>query len=238
MLICMCVYCTEENGKLKYFKQTLESLSKTVDWTKHRLIVIDNSPGGEPLIRVEGLWGNKSWLLLKPKENLGTARGINLALKERLPDEVCCKCDDDVTWDEIGWADKLEDTIKANPQLGILGLRRGDVYGKFTQDGDLLYCDDIMGTCTALSPALLDKVGRYVQISDRYGFDDSILAARSLAAGFKNAFLKDVRINHLDEGGTDYTEWKKQEASYYLQEAGTLIDMIRKGKVSYYYPFE
>lgn len=235
----MCVYCTEENGKLKYLKECLESLASTISG-KHRVILINNSKFEEAkdFLNQFCVYGMPDWKLIHSIENIGTARGINLALELRLPDEVCCKCDDDITWDETGWADKLEDTIKANPQLGILGLRRDDVYGKFTEDGDLIYCDDIMGTCTALSPALLDKVGRYVQISDRYGFDDSILAARSLAAGFKNAFLKGVRINHLDEGGTDYTEWKKQEASYYLQEAGTLIDMIRKGKVSYYYPFE
>lgn len=234
----MCVYATEENDKLKYVRETFENLARTVDWGKHRLFVINNSQYQPAIDFLSSSYWNGAFDenigVRHLPENIGTARGINLALRERRTAEVCCKCDDDVAWDEYGWADKLEETININPQLGILGLKRDDVYGEMIEEGDLLYCKDIMGTCTALSPLLLDKVGYYVQ-NGVYGFDDVLMSARSLAAGFKNAFLKDVRVTHLDEGGTEYTEWKKREAGIYLGEVSMMCEMYLNGKLDYYY---
>jgi hypothetical protein len=91
-----------------------------------------------------------------------------------------------------------------------------------------------MGTCTAFNPALLDKVGVMVQPSN-YGFDDVLMSVRSIAAGFKNAFLHKIKITHLDDGKNPYCDWKKREAGVNLQEVSHLCDMIRSGQLSYYY---
>ncbi|KKL70068.1 hypothetical protein LCGC14_2108670, partial [marine sediment metagenome] len=42
-LIGMAVHSTPENNRLQYTKRTLESLERTVDWDKHRLIIVDNN---------------------------------------------------------------------------------------------------------------------------------------------------------------------------------------------------
>lgn len=234
-LLISCWYCTEENGKLKYAKECLDSLIKTVDLTKHRLIIINQNSCVEAMDFLYLLSKQVGITVLKLNQNIGTARGINLGLQMREPNELCIKLDDDLIWHKKGWVEKMEKVIAEHPEIGIIGLKRDDITNPIIEDGNILYCDDIMGTCTGLNPLLLDKIGYYMQCSDKYGFDDTLISVRSLAAGFKNAFLKDVKITNLDEGGTEYTEWKKKEAGVYLQEVGTMCEMIKDGKLPYFY---
>jgi len=236
VLIGMCCYCTQENGKLKYLQQTLDSLLTTVDLKKHELIIIQNDQNQETSVLINKyLDYDLNIQIIYTGENLGTARGINLALKQRKEGQFFIKCDDDWTTTHIGWVEEMLTQIEENPQIGILGLKRDDVYGEFVEDGELLWGHDIFGTCTMLNPKMIDKIGYYVQPSETYGFDDSILSVRSIAAGFRNAFMKNIKIVNLDEGGTEYTEWKKQEAGFYLQEASIYMNKIKKGELSYYY---
>lgn len=231
-LLAMCSYSTPENGKLAYLKQTLNSLAKTVNFDKHRLIIINNSQwdvASEYLKEADTL----PFTLIEPGENLGTARGINLALRERQHGEPFCKLDDDWATEAKGWVDDMVRVLCEHPEIGILGLKRDDVYGELIEDGELLWNSDIMGTCTMYQPDMIERIGGVVQFS-QYGFDDSIYSVRSEAAGFRNAFMKNIRITNLDEGGTEYTEWKKREASVYLQEASIYMEMIKDGRISYY----
>ncbi len=239
-LIALCVFCTEENGKLKYLKETLGSLFDTVDFfNTHRLIIINNSQYQPTIDWLNAFKDpNLNWTVLHQSKNLGTAEGINLALKQRNPGEYVVKCDDDLTWCSSGWVEEMERVVTEHPEIGILGLRRDDVYGELIEDGELLWNKDIMGTCTMYNPAMLDKVGRLVQCSPQYGYDDCIYSVRSIAAGFKNAFMKNIKIINLDEGGTEYTEWKKREAGLYASEVASLMQLIENGELSYFYPFE
>lgn len=235
-LIAICCHDTEENDRTKYTKETLRSLVETVDWSKgHELYIIDNSSCGETKAFLKDVQNKLKFKLITCSENVGTAKGINLALTQRKPNQVCIKMDNDVVVHQSDWVEEMEEIIAQNAQIGILGLRRDDVYGDFVQVGNLQYGDDIMGTCTALNPLLLDKVGYYFQHSKNYGFDDSNMSVRSIAAGFRNAFLPHIKITHIDTGGTVYTEWKKQEAAIWLQEASIAHDLIRRGVISYYY---
>ena len=234
-LIAMCIYATEENDKLKYVKECLKSLVDTVDLKKHWLVIINNNSYREATDYLyEFIKNNDVAGFHNMKTNLGTAGGINLAIKDRLPNQMVIKTDDDLTWGDSGWVEKLEEVIFSDKNIGICGLKRDDVYGNLDKQGDLWYNDDIFGTCTAYNPKLLDKVGYLVQPS-LYGFDDVLVSARSVASGFKNCFRVDIPITNLDEGGTEYTEWKKREAGVYLQEVGILCDMYKSGKLDVYY---
>lgn len=246
-MIAMCAYCTEENKKLKYLKTCIESLLKTVDLGKHRLIIINQNSTAETKKYLQGLDISKNNIqLIHLSKNIGTSDGINMALKQRISGEVCVKSDEDLAWETEGWLDELTETIENNPEIGILGLKRGDVWQRpdhenptyrTKMEGNLEICDDIFGTCTAYNPLLLDKVG-YLRQPSLYSFDDVILSVRSIAAGFKNAFLPHIKITNLDEGGTPYTEWKKREANTYLQEVHIMCNLIIQGKLSYYYDGE
>lgn len=239
MLIAITIYDTEENGRLELTKQCLASLADTVDLSKHRLYLVNNASckASETFLRAY-VRKHRTAILINLSENIGTARGINMALRFRGEGENCIKSDNDLTWGVSGWVDEMERVLDEHPEIGILGLKREDVYGTFVQDGELLWSEDIFGTCTAYSARLLNKVGGLVQVSPRYGFDDSIMSVRAIAAGFRNAFLPDIPITNLDTGGSPYTDWKKREAGIYLAEAGILMNLIKEGKVSYYYPFE
>lgn len=232
-LLAMCSYSTPENGKLAYLKQTLNSLAKTVNFDKHRLIIINNSQW-DVVSKYLNEVGTIPFTLIEPGENLGTARGINLVLRERQHGEPFLKMDDDLTWHNAGWVDDMVRVLCEHPEIGILGLKRDDVYGELIEDGELLWNSDIMGTCVMFQPDMIERIGGLVQFSEKYGYDDTIYSVRSEAAGFRNAFMKNIRITNLDEGGTEYTEWKKREASVYLQEASIYMEMIKDCRISYY----
>lgn len=234
-LIAMCVYCTPENKKFDIAKKCIKSLLETVDLTKHRLIIINQNSILECKLWLSELALNGGITVMHLPENIGTARGINLALRQRNEGEMAIKCDDDLSWGEYGWVEKMEREIKKRPVIGILGLKRDDVYGEMTVEGNLLWCHDIFGTCTMYNPKMLDKVGELSQPSSTYGFDDCIFSVRSEAAGFKNAFLSTVKITNLDITPTPYTEWKKREAGIYLSEASSYMNLIRNGEIDYYY---
>ncbi len=241
VLVGMCSYATEENGKLKYLKQTIESYFDTVDTKKHRLIIINNSQYEPSLTYLQGLQDTFKPSVVSvyhQKENLGTARGINLAMKERKTKQFFVKCDDDWITSHRDWIEEMQAEIKKNPDIGILGLRRDDVYGELIEKGNLLFNHDIMGTCTMYNPRLIETIGGLHTFSEHYGYDDTQYSVRSESAGFKNAFMKNIKITNLDEGGTEYTEWKKEEAGRYLVEASVYMDKIRKGELSYYYPID
>ena len=234
-LIAICVHSTDENDRLKYTKECLESMLKTVDLNKHSLHIINNKsslPTTEYLI--DFVRNNNVGAFYNLKNNIGTAAGINLAIKERLPNQIVIKCDDDVVIHQSGWVEELEQAIIERPEIGICGLRREDVYGNFMADGKFLFGDDIMGTCTAFNPKLLDKIG-YMSQPSKYGFDDNLISVRSLVTGFKNCFLPHIKITHLDDGKNPYSDWKKKEAAMYLQEVSIMCDMYKSGKLNPYY---
>lgn len=237
-LLIQCVYATKANKKLPLVKECIASLMETVNLKKHRWIVVNNSCTPETEAYLDSLpTDGLNVTVIHLKENVGTARGINIGLRTRESGELAIKLDDDLTWGQKAWVEELEYWIGKRPEIGILGLKRDDVYGNFTKEGKLLWSHDIFGTCTAYNPAMVDKIGGLCQ-PNLYGFDDNLYSARSEAAGFRNAFLPHIKITNLDKGGTEYTEWKKREAGVYLAEASILMDLIKKGEKDFYYDFE
>lgn len=248
-LIAICCYDTIENGRSEYTIQTLLSLHDTVDFDKHRVFIIDNNSCTETKIAISRFAKTaKNVTSIKLSENIGTARAINLTLIQRKPYEVCIKMDNDIIVHTAGWADEMEQSLFSDPTIGIIGLKRDDVWQnpnhtdpKYRTTIETLpngtkieVCDDIMGTCTAFSHRLVDKIGLMSQPSV-YGFDDVLYSVRSIAAGFKNAFLPHIKITHLDPGTSDYSEWKRKEAGVNIEEVSNLCQMYQSGKLNYYY---
>lgn len=257
-LIAMAVHDTEENKRFEYTNRTLESLSKTVDLNKHRLIVIDNNSCDASKF-VLSVWKAVSELpfeIITLPENIGTAAAINLAWRKRSPGEHCIKIDNDVEISSIGWINEMEEAIRRDPNIGQVGLKRKDCWESPDTNGfykSELYMlphkagekwmvgekvNHVMGTCVMHSSALLDKVG-YLYQPKLYGFDDALMSLRSQLAGFKNIFLPHIEIDHIDPGGTEYQSWKEKHASEQWQEYHTIIEEYKSGKRSLYYnPFQ
>jgi GT2 family glycosyltransferase len=119
--------------------KTLSSLFASVNWEKHRLIIVDNGSWIETteiyekwIQEFNDLYDNNGKLLedrlqiIFIGENIGTARAINKAWELREPGEHCVKMDNDVVIHQEGWLDLLEEIVERDPSYGILGLKRKD----------------------------------------------------------------------------------------------------------------
>jgi GT2 family glycosyltransferase len=250
-LIGMAVYDTVANGRQALTQRTLDSLRKTVDWTKHRMFVVDN--GSTPqaasmLAAYAAHWPVNTLTVLTNAENKGTARAVNRAWARRSPGEHALKMDDDVVFHSDGWLDELEEAIAREPKLGIVGLKRKDLGerpGSKDYPSELVMlpqqrgqrwivaetCFHVMGTCQLFSSALLDKICYLYQMGGLYGFDDSLAAVRCELAGFKSAFLPHIEIDHIDPGGTAYCAWKQQVSGKMLAEFGRVTAEMRAGRM-------
>jgi GT2 family glycosyltransferase len=243
-LIAMAVYDTVENERSAFTERTIESLLKTVNFEKHRLIIVDNNSCKETQEiydaisrRVERRAANLNQhyniKVIKLASNVGTANAI---------------------FYKNGWVEEMEEVITRMPKVGVLGLKRRDVCESTYalnpdqrsrllevphENGEKWYvieqCKHVMGTCTMLSPDLIKQVGYFYQMNGLYGFDDSIMCLRAAKAGYINAFMHGVDIEHIDPGGTEYTKWKEHHAHSMIQQYAELERMYANGTVGIYH---
>lgn len=257
-LIGMAVYSTEQNGKDKYLAKTLKSLFKTVDFKRHRLMLSVNAR----TVQTDHLIKTYSDIIEKVvynETNLGTAEAINLLWKERFPEEHAVKMDDDIVTTHVGWLDELEEVLRRDSTIGQIGLKRKDcIESPDRNDGDFYkstlkmlphqggepwivveVVNHVMGSCVLHSAELLNEVGYLYQMpGNKYGFDDALMSVRSQIAGFKNAFLPHIRIDHIDPGDTAYQQWKQDNAMQRMAEYNnTKMAYFRGIRHVYYNPF-
>ena len=254
-LISMAVFSTAENKKDDCLRKTLQSLSITVDFTKHRLILSVNGYTDETTKILKGYQDIISEILWNGR-NMGTAEAINRAWKLRASGENCIKMDDDLVIHQAGWVELMEESIRREPSIGIIGLKRKDCIEKVDHP-DEYFCSSliqlpqipgekwiiveevhhVMGTCQMYSSALLDKIG-YLWQPKLYGWDDVLASARSRAVGFKNVFLPHIEIDHIDKGDTPYQKWKEGHAGTTIDQINRLMDGYKNGtEPTYYNPF-
>ncbi len=256
MLIGMAVHSTLENNRLQYTKRTLESLECTVDWDKHRLIIVDNN-SCEEMHQVYEEFTLPSEIIYF-EENKGTAVAINTAWKKRAVWEHAVKLDDDIEIHKVGWADLMETVFEKDPGIGICGLKRKDLEEWPLTDNDWFRSSlqalphksgepwlivekvfHVMGTCQAYSRDLLKVMGYLYQMQDQgnlYGFDDSLAAVRADVAGFQSVFLHGVEIDHIDPGGSDYIKWKQDNARVWMPAFNQAKAAYQSGRKDIFYP--
>ena len=251
-LIAMAVYSTEENKKDDCLEQTLESLSETVDFDNHRIILSINGHTNE----TRGLMIDFNWMIqdvIYNDCNIGTAKAINKAWAMRKPGENCIKMDDDVVINSDGWLDEMEEAIKRDPKIGQIGLKRKDCWETPWNESpdyksELIMLPHVLGekwqivekvkhvigTCVVHSSALLDKVG-YLYQPSLYGYDDVIMSHRTHLAGFYSCFLPHINIDHIDDGQTDYQGWKERHSGEQTQNVINLVHEMYNGTKPIYY---
>lgn len=264
-LIAMAVYDTEENQRTKYTAETLDCLRRTVNLSRHRVIIANNASCPET---VELFRKYPQFEYIHMSENVGTARAINHAWRARRPGEHAVKMDNDVVIHRHDWCDWLENVaskgrawdIRASnwvqARIGIVGLKRKDcIEAPWRDDGykselyrmdhelgerflDIERVGHVMGTCQLYTSDLLDKIG-YLYQPKLYGFDDVLASVRAQQAGFWTVFLPCIEIDHIDPGGTPYQKWKEMHAGEQWGEIGELVRRYKAGLISTYYnPFE
>lgn len=255
-LIGMVVYCTEENKKDDCLRKSLTSLRKTVDFNKNRLILFLNGHTTQTH-EIISLFGDIIEKYIVGIENLGTSGALNLIMKERIPDENFIKIDEDIVIKNTGWIELMEESVKIDPKIGIIGLKRKDLI-QTPEHTDPAYRSelvllphipghrwitieksyDIMGSCTMFNKLLIEKIG-YSRQPGKYGFEDNLYCHRSKMAGFYNCFLNSIEIDHIDEGKTPFQGWKEKHSGELFPEYHKLVhDMINGLEPIYYNPFE
>lgn len=242
-LLIMAVYDTNYNGRSEYTVETLKSLSQTVNWNKHRLIIVDNGSCEKTkklLSRFESIsqtsTGNFGWKIdgmkiITNDVNLGTARAINQGLKYRQPGEYCIKIDNDVVINHTGWVDEMEAAIERDPTIGIIGLKRKDInfdanHADPNYRSTLIQLPHQPGQTwitVERGPHIMGTCTMFNwRLIDKiggmaqagvYGNDDSLYSLRSTLAGFWNCYLPHINIDHIDDGTNPYTQEKHRQAS-------------------------
>jgi hypothetical protein len=277
-MIAMAVFDNDQNKRSKFTKRTLESLLQTVDFNQHRLFICDNNSCTDTQIIFVNflakfrekypLLDESCITIIHNSENLGTAEAINLAWKERNLGEHCIKMDNDVVVnhemniikdsenniiDTIDWVRELEDAINTEPEIGIIGLKRKDVWEHPDHENpncksNLIMLEHekyqrwivvelvkhVIGTCQMYNSALLDKIG-YLYQPTKYGFDDCLAAKRCEIAGFYNVFLPHINIDHIDPGGDDYGKWKEKHAGEAMPLYSEMIKLYEQHPEKIYY---
>ena len=248
-LISVAVYDTEENGRSKYTKETLDCLINTVDQNQHRLFIIDNNSCKQTkeLLKEYIIYSHHWIKIITNTENVGTAKAINQAWAYRKPNEVVIKMDNDVVINNYGWIEEMELAMKLG-SYGILGLKRKDLMQSPNasnhwktelkmlphEKGDnwvvVEESADIMGTVQMFHPELINKMGGLMQ-AGVYGFDDTLACIRAILLGYKLAFLPHIDIEHIDVGGDAYTEWKRKYAGEKMEEFYKIKDGLINGTI-------
>ena len=261
MLLTMAVFDTEENNRTWMTEKTLLSMRRTVDFTRHHLVVSDN--GSCPAThKLYADFGDVISYIIYNGSNIGTAKALNKAWKLRQPGEHVCKIDNDVTWRHPGWADDIEEVFRREPRIGICGLKRKDLaetpYSSVSfyksqllmlphQPGQrwvitiiVEVCHHIMGTCQAYNSLLLEEFG-YLYQPGIYGFDDSLAAVRAhlcrrrFREGFLTVFLHGPEIDHIDPGGNAFNTRKEVYAGEQMSQFEAIKAEYTSGRRSPYY---
>ena len=255
-LLAIAIYDPEDSNKSEITRDCLESLIHTTSY-KHRIVLIDNASCDKTKSVIDLFRNTPNLSVITNTENVGTAMGINAGWRLREPNEYCMKIDNDVIWHQDGWVDLMEEAMRRDPKIGILGAKRKDCWEN-PAHSDPQYrstyfeiphiagekwivaeqCKHIIGTCQMYSPALLDKIG-YLYQPSLYGYDDVLASYRSEIAGFKNAFLPQIEIDHIDPGGTPYQDWKEKHSGEQTQKVIQLVSEYIAGTTPIYYnPFK
>lgn len=253
-LIAMAVHDLEDNQRSELTRRTLVSIVRTVAFSRHRLIIIDNGSCDETKRIIKNFTPVEGISVITLPQNAGTANAINRAWATRKPGEHCIKMDNDVVIHSKDWIEEMEEVIKRMPSIGQVGLKRKDCWEHTEHENPELrsrliqlphnpgerwvvveQSKHIIGTCVMHNAALIDKVGGLYQ-PGVYGYDDVLMSWRSALAGFVNVFLPHIDIDHIDPGGTAYQTWKERHAGKYQQGISDLVDDYISGAESIYYP--
>lgn len=258
-LIALSCYDTVENGRTEYTIKTLQSLWEFLSKnSKHRLIVVDNGSCQETKIVLTSgyaFFPLGYYSVITNETNLGTAKAINQAWRLRQPGEYLIKMDNDCIVNYEGdWATEMENAMRRDSSIGILGLKRKDLaeapWKTDWSKSELrmlphepgqpwIIVEDVnhvMGTCQMYNPALIDRIGGLYQMDGVYGFDDSLASVRAKLAGFKTSFLPHIDIDHIDRGDNPYQKEKEQYASKMFSTYHVVVDGMKSGTIPIEYP--
>lgn len=222
-------------NRCEYTKRAVAHLLDTMLGRAELYIVDNGSTDGTAEFLAQLPIGFPEVHLVLHPTNLGTARAINSAWKNRTRGQVCAYMPNDVEIADADWLQHAQDAFRAYPDVGTINLKwarvvyslnnpnpalrttlAGQVQGADGVVHALEECLNPFGAALVANPALIDRIGGFNQ-PDLYGWDDILYLVRSKVAGYRNVFLADCGVNHFDDGSVqgntqEYLEFKKRQA--------------------------
>jgi len=202
-----------EQGNSRTWMTTacLSSLRHTVDWARHRLVVVSNGscPSTVDAIKffIDVIPNSRAYYLNK---NIGQARALNMAWQLRRPGESCVRVDNDTYFTENNWVERLIEVASVDPTIGIVGLKRPDIetpnpngpVGCWSKSNLVMLphekgdpwtviepCEHVLGACLLCSDLLMERIGYLYQGQFAYGVEDILHCRRAKMAGFSSCYI-------------------------------------------------
>lgn len=245
---------TEANNRFQYTKECIESLINNSIHFKTEMHIIINGDCKKTIDYLNKLPTEINIII--NSENIGTARAINQAWSYRKEGQHAIKMDDDTIILSIDWVEQMSEAIERESSIGIIGLKRNDLWEypghpNPDYDSELIMLPHevgqrwivvekvkhVIGTCQMYNSALLDKIG-YMYQPGLYGYDDVISSWRSQIAGYINVFLPHIEIIHNDGLEPGYQDWKHKHSGantdQVIKEVNEMLQGTRPIRVEYY----
>lgn len=232
-VLVMAVFDTDQNHRSWMTDDCLHSLSKTVDWDKHKLIVVSNGSCFDTVKIIKKWEHSINMHVAWNKENIGQAAAINQGWKtarEISPDHLLGRIDNDVQLQTNGWLDLLEQCVWRDPKIGIAALKHADLLDCPEQEGYLKTSyhtlphkrgekhiiiekvNHCLGAVQLINPMLFEKIG-YLDVLGQWGWEDHLYSVRCQLAGFYSAYCHVGHFVDLDEvKDATYQSWKDRIA--------------------------
>lgn len=246
----MAIYDQEGTGRTEITAKVLNQIHRTVNWARHRMILVDNN-SCQATKDVLSFYDKMSSIsVVTLPSNIGTAKAINKAWARRKAGEHCIKMDNDCFIHYDNWIEEMEAAVELDPSIGIVGLKRKDLAehpqaeGHYKSTLEMLphepgqpwkvveIVDHVIGTCQLYSGLMLKEFG-YLNQPRLYGFDDSLACRRSQLLGYRNAFIPWIEIDHIDPPGVrdqPYTHWKYKVSGEDHVAFSKLVEEYKSGK--------
>ncbi len=125
-LIVLTTYCTPQNQRLPLLEGTLGMLLVTVDWDRHKIVIVDNCSTDDVTGAVEAFRNvvpHPTSKYIRNTTNVDTARAFNVGHSVGGRGQNVLKLDDDVVVHESGWLETLELALERIPDLGGVSLK-------------------------------------------------------------------------------------------------------------------
>lgn len=265
-LLAMVCNDTAENNRSWMTNATLQSIHATVDWSRHRLFVVDNGSVRQTEDIIE-YWRKRipHMQVIYNDDNRGQALATNQAwLHRRIsgsdgPDEHVARCDNDIVFRTPGWLNILEDCVAHDPTIGIIGCKRKDILdspnapdGCWSKTslkmlphalGEQWMAVEpiahVLGACQLTNAALLDKIGYLFQFGLTFGFEDCLTAVRCKMAGFYSCYAHGIEIDHIDPAAGPYQDWKNKVSGENMATFDRIVKEYQSGERSIFHgPFD
>jgi predicted O-linked N-acetylglucosamine transferase (SPINDLY family)/SAM-dependent methyltransferase len=187
---------------------TREAIQAIIKHTRYpfTLTVVDNGSSDGTAEYLQQLYreGTITHLILL-RNNIGVAKGANLAWLQEPDADYFLKLDNDIIIQKDGWLESMAQAIDRLPELGIIGYNFEPIsYKSRVMRGVPVRIKErgnVGGACFLIPKRTQRLLGKWCEAYARYGFEDVDYCARVSLSGLLNGYMEDENIGiHLPAG--------------------------------------